>query len=99
MGQATEHVLAVFWSKRVARHDCPHGRQRVGRALVAGVVQVVGEIVMPTLAVIRRNEGLPSNAVVQCEMACHFPTILNVRTKVRLPWIQKAFGAAGEAGW
>ena len=52
MEQAIEHILPVLRRKRVTRHDCSYRRQWIGRALVTGVVEVIGEIIVATLAII-----------------------------------------------
>src|SRR6266404_6032227 len=99
MKQAIEHVLAVRWGKRVTRHDRSHWRQWVGRALVAGGVQVRGEIIMTAVAIIGGDKWFESDAVVHGQTAGGFPTILNVGAQVGLTGIQKALCAAGETGW
>src|SRR5262245_28577369 len=92
MTEAIEHELAVLWRFRVIGHDHSHWRQWVRLAPVAGLVQVVPEIVMAAFAVIRRDEGFPSEAVVDREATSQLPTILNVSAKVRLTRIQPASG-------
>src|SRR5262249_769964 len=98
-GHAIEHELTVLRRERVTRHDGSYRRQWIGSALVAGIVQIIAEVVVTTLAVIRCDERFPSDAVIERQMARDFPTVLNVSADIRLPRIQKALCAGGEAGW
>ena len=96
MKPAVEHVFSIWRCARVTRHQQAYRCLWIGFADEAGIIEFIRKEIESTVTVIWCDERFITEAVIQREMLRGFPGVLQIESKIGLPWIEFTLSTGGK---